>query len=98
MSKDWKPVWIREHRAPMFITKETDCEEFTRKRKEEFSTGMSLYVLLLSVFPFRIEDNKGGGMRQQWMSLIWPAMRTTRRRIFPLLSSVRIVSPGHIIP
>jgi hypothetical protein len=73
MSKDWKPIWMREHRAPMFInnTNETKSEQFARQLKEEFSSGMSLYVLLLSVifyfFRLQAEDNKGGEMRQQWM-------------------------------
>jgi hypothetical protein len=51
MSKDWKPIWIREQRTPIFLnTNETDSEEFARLGKEEFSSGKPLCVLLLSVF------------------------------------------------
>jgi len=49
MSADWKPIWMREHRPPMFVTDKSEREEFQQMRKEEFSMGMSLYVLRLSV-------------------------------------------------
>jgi hypothetical protein len=38
---------------------------------------------ICNFFKLQAEDKKDGEMCQQWMSLIWPAMRTMRRRIFP---------------
>lgn len=42
MSDEWKPIWDVEGRTPSFITNDTLEEEFSKKRKEEFSVGISL--------------------------------------------------------
>lgn len=57
MSADWKPIWMREHRSPMFVTNQSEREEFQQMRKEEFSLGMSLYVLRLTVIFKLLVDN-----------------------------------------
>ncbi|PPQ79343.1 hypothetical protein CVT26_007458 [Gymnopilus dilepis] len=42
-SVDWKPIWIREGRQPMFIANETLEEESARRFSEGWSLGVSLW-------------------------------------------------------